>query len=381
MFRFKTIISILDQYQTKMRKNKLKIIATIIVALSISFSQFAIAQKTIFRDASNFYLYGKAFNNPQQFHRVDTAAYSDLPAAVKRLLTHSAGLAITFKTNSKSISAKWCVTNSKALNNLTPIAQKGLDLYIKRDGKWQFAGVGRPSDVCSQFTLVNNMDGTEKECMLFLPLYDELKNLEIGTNEGSTISSLPNPFRHKIAIYGSSIVHGASAGRPGMAYPAILSRKTGLYFMNLGISGNAKMEKSAARMVGDIEADAFVLDCVPNPSPEQIKERAEHFIKTVREKHPKAPIILIQSVIREQGNFDLVVKDRVRKQNEEITAAFNRLKGSGMKDIYLLTADGLLGEDHDATTDGVHPNDLGFYRMAEQLAPQITKILAAYGIK
>jgi len=229
--------------------------------------------------------------------------------------------------------------------------------------------------------LVKAMDNSEKECMLFLPLYDELKSLEIGVDEGSNIISIDNPFRKRIAIYGSSIVHGASAGRSGMAYPAILSRNTGLYFMNLGISGNAKMEKAAAKMVSDITADAFVLDCVPNPSPEQIKERAEFFIKTVRAKHPKAPIILVQSIVREQGNFDLEVKERVKKQNEEITAAFNRLKTAAMKDIYLITSEKLLGDDHDATTDGTHPNDLGFYRMAEQLGPQITKILSQYNIK
>lgn len=346
-------------------------------------TSFAYAQKakTVFHEASKFHLYGKTFETPQQYHRVDTAKYSDLPAAVKKLLTHSAGLAIVFKTNSKNISAKWCVTNSKALNNLTPIAQKGLDLYIKKDGKWQFAGVGRPSDVCSEFTLVKAMDNSEKECMLFLPLYDELKSLEIGIEEGSNITTLDNPFKKRIVIYGSSIVHGASAGRPGMAYPAMLSRNTGLYFMNLGISGNAKMEKAAAKMVSDIQADAFVLDCVPNPSPEQIKERAEDFVKTVRGKHTKAPIILVQSIFREQGNFDLEVRERVKKQNEEITNAFNRLKNSGIKDIYLITSEKLLGDDHDASTDGIHPNDLGFYRMAEQLGPQITKILGQYNIK
>ena len=343
----------------------------------------ALAQtpKTIYRDASNFFLYGKASTTPQQYHRVDTVKYNDMPPTIKKLLTNSAGLAICFKTNSKAISAKWCVTNSRASGNLTPIAQKGLDLYIKKDGKWIFAGVGRPSAVCSEFDLVKNMDGAEKECMLFLPLYDELKSLEIGTDEGSTISSLDNPFRKRIAIYGSSIVHGASAGRPGMAYPAILSRKTGLYFMNIGMSGNAKMEPTVAKMVSDVQADAFVLDCIPNPSPAQIKERTENFIKTLRSKHPKTPIILVQTIIREGGNFDLTIKERVKQQNIEATAAFNRLKSAGMRDIYLITADNLLGDDHDATTDGTHPNDLGFYRMAEELAPQITKILAQYNIK
>ncbi|WP_113662841.1 SGNH/GDSL hydrolase family protein [Pedobacter nanyangensis] len=339
------------------------------------------AQKLVFQDASHFYLYGKAENTPNAYHRIDTAKYSDLPPVVKQLLTNSAGLAICFKTNSTAIGAKWCVTDKKPGNNMTHIAQKGLDLYIKKDGKWQFAGVGRPSATCNEFTIAKNMDNSEKECMLFLPLYDELKSLEIGTAEGSKIVGIENPFRKKIVIYGSSIVHGAAASRPGMAYPTMLSRKTGLYFMNLGISGNAKMEKAAARMVSDIKADAFILDCIPNPSPEQIKERAEYFVKTIREKHPKAPIIIIQTIIREHSYFDLTVQSHVKKQNEEITAAFNRLKNAGMKDIYLITSEKLLGDDHDATTDGTHPSDLGFYRMTEQLAPKITNILAQYLIK
>ncbi|WAC39156.1 SGNH/GDSL hydrolase family protein [Pedobacter sp. SL55] len=361
---------------------RLKTVCAFILFFCCHFIGYAQKSEITYYDARKFYLYGKAFNNQQQYHRADTATYNELPATVKNLLTHSAGLAIVFKTNSKSISAKWCVTDKKPGNNMTLIAQKGLDLYIKRDGKWQFAGVGRPSsNICSEFTLVKAMDNTEKECMIFLPLYDELKSLEIGVEAGSSIVSLNNPFRKRVVIYGSSIVHGASAGRPGMAYPAILSRSTGLYFMNLGISGNAKMEKSAAKMVSDIEADAFILDCVPNPSPQQIKERAEDFVKTVRAKHTKAPIILIQSIFREQGNFDLEVKERVKQQNVEITAAFNRLKSAGVKDLYLITSENLLGDDHDASTDGVHPNDLGFYRMAAQLGPQITKILGQYNIK
>ncbi len=353
----------------------------VLTLISVQLSIAQTSSKLTYHKTDNLFLYGKAFQTPQQFHRVDTALYNDLPQAVKALLTNSAGLAIAFKTNSKTIGAKWCVTDRKAAVNMTPIGQKGLDLYIKKDGKWQFAGVGRPSNTCSEGVVVKSMDDSEKECLLFLPLYDELKSIEIGLDEGSTIAAIQNPFKKRIVIYGSSIVHGASAGRPGMAYPAILSRKTGLYFMNLGISGNAKMEPSAAKMVSDIDADAFVLDCIPNPNPTQIKERTENFAKTIRQKHPKAPIIFIQTIIREHSYFDLAVQYVVKNQNKEVTAAFNRLKASGMKDVYLITAENLLGDDHDATTDGTHPNDLGFYRMAEKLAPQITTILNQYNIK
>lgn len=125
---------------------------------------------------------------------MDTTKYQEIPFHVKRLLTNSAGLFVTFKTNSTAIAAKWCVTNLKPLNNLTPIANKGLDLYIKRKDKWVYAGSGRPDTDCSQYVIVNNMNNEEKECLLYLPLYDETKSLEIGLKNKSSFSLTTNPF-------------------------------------------------------------------------------------------------------------------------------------------------------------------------------------------
>lgn len=94
--------------------------------------------------AQELLLVGKATTEGEYFHRVDTAKYCTMPPTVKKLFTNSAGLAISFTTNSPVIKAKWMVPDNYQLPNLTRVAQKGLDLYIKRDGKWQFAGVGIP---------------------------------------------------------------------------------------------------------------------------------------------------------------------------------------------------------------------------------------------
>ena len=106
--------------------------------------------------AQELLLVGKATTEGEYFHRVDTAKYCTMPPAVKKLFTNSAGLAISFTTNSPVIKAKWTVPDNYQLPNLTRIAQKGLDLYIKRDGKWQFAGVGMPGGV------------TTKKCLLII---------------------------------------------------------------------------------------------------------------------------------------------------------------------------------------------------------------------
>ena len=51
------------------------------------------------------------------------------------------------------------------------------------------------------------------------------------------------------------------------------------------------------------------------------------------------------------------------------------------KNIYFIDPGMELGDDHEATVDGVHPTDLGFERMLERIQPQIIRILRKYGIE
>lgn len=329
-----------------------------------------------YTDASSLTLIGQAFPLSNSYYRIDTTAYPAFPLAVKRLLTNAAGLAISFKTNSTRISAKWCVKNARPASNMTQIAKNGLDLYIKRNGSWEYAGVGRPDSVCNEFVMVKSMEPGEKECLVYLPLYEELKSLSIGIDSGFQIKASPDPFaKKKVVIYGSSITQGASASRPGMAYPARLSRETGMHFVNLGVSGNGKMEKEVADMVASIQADAFILDCFANPTPEQITERTAYIVKTIRAKHPNAPIIILQSVVRDGGNFDLTIRENVRRQNENAFKEYQKLLQEGVKNLHLIRGEKLLGSDHEATVDGTHPNDIGFDRMLQVIKPEVLKIL------
>lgn len=353
------------------------------VVVSLFCSSLLWAQKKDplrYTNAETLTLVGKMAETPNIYHRIDTVLYPSLPPNVKKLLTNSAGLAIAFKTNSPVIAAKWCVTKSNAANNLTPIANKGLDLYIKKNGQWQFAGVGRPTGECTEGMLVEEMDESEKECLVYLPLYDELTKLEIGVAQNARLESMASPFKKRVLIYGSSIVQGASASRSGLAYPAMLSRATGLNFMNMGVSGSAKMEKAAADLVAATPADAYILDCVPNSSPEEIKERTAYLVEQIRKQHPAAPIIVMQSVIREHGYFNNKVGERVKQQNIQIKKEFEALQKKGVKHLYFIRAENFLGSDHEGSTDGIHPNDIGFYRMVQVIQPVITEVLKKHGI-
>ncbi|HEU4608343.1 MAG TPA: SGNH/GDSL hydrolase family protein [Chitinophagaceae bacterium] len=353
----------------------------LLLVLSLSLNSIAQKAKFVYTSAGELNVIGRIMPVKSGYHRLDTSAYPDIPAVVKRLLTNSAGMAIVFRTNSTAISAKWCVSAAAQLSNLTPIANKGMDLYIKHNGKWQFAGVARPNKQCSEYVMASNMDSSMKECLVYLPLYDEVMNPQIGVEEGAAITPMDNPFRRKILIYGSSILQGASASRPGLAYPARLSRNMGLYFLNLGLSGSAKMEKTVADMVNDVEADAYILDCVPNSSPEQINERTAYLVRSISQRHPGKPIVIMQSIIREGGYFNQVVGRRVKEQNENIAIQYEALKKAGVKDLYFIKADKMLGSDHEGSVDGIHPNDLGFDRMIQEIEPALRKIFRKYGIR
>lgn len=348
--------------------------------ITIAFFTSAKAQSKnkVYIKASELTLIGKLLPGKNTYHRLDTADYPSIPSNVKRLLTHSAGMAITFTTNSNTISAKWCVSPTKGGANMTAIAAKGLDLYIKKAGKWQFAGVGSPKDECNEGVIIKDLESGEKECLLYFPLYDKIVDPQVGIDEGSTIKAIPNPFKKKVLIYGSSILQGSSASRAGMAYPARLERETGVEFLNFGLSGSAKMEKAVADIVASINADVYVLDCVPNSSPQEITERTAYLVNKIRSLHPKAPIVMIQSAIREISYFDQTWTKRMKEQNDNFKIEFEKLQKNGVKDLYFIPGADLLGQDHEGTVDGTHPNDLGFDRMLMVIRPVLNKLIMAH---
>lgn len=334
-------------------------------------------ETVVYQSATSFTVVGKIMPTTEPFHRVDTTKNSHLPQHIKRLLTRSAGLAISFKSTSSVIHAKWCTDSAYSSAGMTPIAYSGLDLYIKKDGKWQFAGVGRPKNgtLCNEDKLIGNLEEGEKEFLLYLPAYSTTNNLEIGIEEKASITAGEYPFSKKVLVYGSSIVQGSGASRPGMIYTSQLARQTGYDVLNLGLSGSAKMEKEVADLVASIPAEAYILDCIPNSSPQEVLDRLGYLMQTVRKHNPHAPILVVQSVFRESGYFDQRLGEHVKQQNENAYQEFITQQQAGMKDIYFLFADDLLGEDHEATVDGTHPTDLGFYRMLEVIRPQLYHML------
>jgi hypothetical protein len=332
-------------------------------------------------DAKKLTVEGLGFSDIKSpYDRLPARAEGVVRQAVWDLSRDSAGVLVRFITNTPLIRARWTRTKSRLAGvNMTAIAASGLDLYTKTGpGSWRWLGVGRPADaVTTDAVLVNGLPKGDREYMLYLPLFNGIASVEIGLPKGTAVGpGAPRPTGVKpIVVYGTSITHGASASRAGMTHAAILGRIFDRPVINLGFSGNGRMELEVAKFVAEIHASVFVLDCLPNMTAKDVEERAEACVKLIRNAHPSTPILLVED--RNYPDGFLVASRRERNQTNHaaLRAVYERLQQAKIGDLHYLKADELLGDDGEGTTDGSHPSDLGFVRQAKAFEKVLRKIL------
>jgi lysophospholipase L1-like esterase len=165
-----------------------------------------------------------------------------------------------------------------------------------------------------------------------------------------------------------------------MAWTAIVGRQLDRPLINLGFSGNGRLEKEVVGLLAQIDARLFVLDCMPNLvgpggiAPEEIRQRILESVKTLRQKRPATPILLVEHA----GYTDGLINPERRKLYQEVNAllkgAFAQLKTEGIGQLYLLPGSEI-NLSLDAMVDGTHPSDLGMQQYATAYEKSIRTIL------
>ena len=339
--------------------------------------------KYVFTEASDLNLIGKIHENtPNPYHRVDTVKYKGFTKSENRQVRCPVGLAVLFKTNSTTISVKTDYILSADMLTTMPLSYRGYDLYIKDNGKWRWAGAkaSSPKKPDENIVIIRDMDDSEKECMLYLPIYSELKSVKIGVQEGAALESLESPFRHRIGIFGSSFTHGISTSRAGMSYPMQLMRWTGLQFLSLGCSGNCKMQPYFADVLCDAKVDALVFDAFSNPDAKMIKERLFPFIEKLQTAHPDIPLIFQQTISRERCNFDLATRAK-EQAKKDIAAKLMKEACEKYDNVYFIDCTDAADALEETSVDGTHPGDYGYTLWAKSIEKPLLKILKKHGIR
>jgi hypothetical protein len=313
------------------------------------------------------------------YDRLPGRAQGVVRDAVWNLSRDSAGSVVRFTTDSKEIRARWTLTNQRLSGpNMTPIGASGLDLYVKHNGQWRWLGVGRPTRVPTNTdTLITKLPAGSREYMLYLPLYNGVTSVEVGVEKGASIAKVPVRSTKPIVFYGTSITHGASASRPGMTHVAMLGRWFDREVVNLGFSGNGRMEAEVTRFLVEIDAGVFVLDCLPNMTDKDIQANAEKCVRMIREKHPKTPILLVEDRNYSDNFLNASRRERNESNHKAMKEVYAKMKRDKVPALHYLKADNLLAADGEDTIDGSHPTDLGFLRQAREFQ----KALRSAGIR
>jgi hypothetical protein len=312
------------------------------------------------------------------FDRFPAAAEETLPPAVWNLSRDSAGMLARFRTDASAIQVRVALRSARlAMPHMPASGVSGIDLYARdADGRWRWVAATKPDAQTMDVALVGGLAPGEREYAAYLPLYNGVESLEIGVPEQASFVGL-DPRPRPIVFYGTSITHGACASRPGMTHVAILGRRLDRPVLNLGFSGNGKMDAAVGDLLGRLDAACYVIDCLPNMDAALVRERCVPLVKGLRARRPTTPIVLVEDR-RFTNEWITPAKRAFHDANHAaLRDAFTTLEAGGVGGLWYLPGADLLGTDGEGAVDASHPNDLGFMRQADAFEPVLRAALDA----
>ena len=358
--------------------------------LSLASATIAAQEKKVtpkqYVDATSLRIINKGFDDSER-------VFSRLPANLRDSLREglwdrqqcSAGMGIRFATDSKSVGVRYDLLWNTHMIHMADTGLKGTDLYIfEGDSVWRHVNTNRPfikkdTEKTCEATYIENLAPGMKEFMIYLPLYDGVTAMDIVVDSGAVITP-GNPSiidkNTKIVAYGTSILQGGCASRTGMASTNIISRDLNCEVVNLGFSGEGKMDFALARALAQIpDVDCYVLDPVPNCTEMMCDTLTYDFVNIIRTLRPEVPIVMVEGPIYPYARYDSYFGNYLPKKNAAFRRNYERLKAENPENLYYVTSENLDGVEDDGTVDGIHLTDLGFKYYAAKLTPVLREIL------
>lgn len=336
------------------------------------------AASIVWHDVREWGVEGKGWTDTEKFYdRLPAKAKGVVRDAVWSLSRHSAGMLTRFKTNATEIWAEHTVTSRDlAMPHMPATGVSGLDLYADDEqGYPRWASVVRPTEQTTKGAMVTSLAPGERTYTVYLPLYNGTESLKIGVPMGASFTQVAPRTDKPLVFYGTSITHGACASRTGMPHPAILGRRLSRPVINLGFSGNGKMEPEVGALLAELDPCVYVIDCLPNMIEKEVAERAAPLVRQLRAARPETPIVLVEDRTYPNAWIMLDKQARHAGSRKALRAAFEQLTAAGVTRLSYLDGEKLLGDDREDTTDGSHPSDLGFQRQADALEPVLRAAL------
>ncbi len=279
--------------------------------------------------------------------------------------TRASGMRVRFKTDSDYIAIHADFTDVEFCLSMSDLATSSFDMYYIKNGKQEFAASFVPSQGRDKNFVESRVFVEEgmKDLVIYFPITATLKNVYVIVREGSEID-FGSEYAHTtpIVFYGSSIVHGIGAAKPSMPYPCQVSRMLDTDIINLGFGGAAKCEPDMIDYIAGLDMSVFVYDYDHNaPDAAYLEATHERGYRQFREQQPTTPIIFASRPDYEWG--DVANNEKCRRI---VRATYEKAKAEGDQNVYYIDGFTFYPPENRGsfTSDGCHPNDLGYYFMA-----------------
>ena len=329
----------------------------------------------VFYDIENepFKIYGVKLENGR-YRRMPEATAKSVSDALDFLHSQTSGGRVRFKTDSPYIAIHAEMPYIGKMPHFALTGAVGFDIYEKIDGKETYRStLVPPFEITDGYEAVQNRRTDElREVTINFPLYSDVSKLYIGLSDKAQL--LPaDPYRYEkpIVYYGHSITQGGCASRPGNSYSAMISRRFDCNFVNLGFSGSGRGEQEIAEYIAGLDMQIFVYDYDHNaPSIDHLRQTHERMYKIIRQAQPDLPIIMMTCT-----SMPHCVDDRDGRK-QVIYDTYRNAVNAGDSNVYFIDGSRIFSEyGYDATVDGAHPNELGFYAIARTVGDVIEEIL------
>lgn len=282
------------------------------------------------------------------------------------------GARVAFRTNAEEFTVEVTLESLNVDAGMSLYACQSAEVLIGKRNNARFAGLISPPDYNTPtFSNTIRKSNEMEDVTIFLPSGEPIVDFTI-TFPDEAIVEAPTPYKYgPVLYYGSSITDGCSSTRLSNSYNALLSNRLDVDYYNFGFPGSARGELSIADYINTIDMKAFILDYDHNAaSPQDLRDTHEAFFKRIREKNPDIPVIMMSRPNFVPGGNDA-------KRREVVFDTYKNALESGDKNVYFIDGESFFGDtDRQAcTVDTIHPNDLGFYRMAAVIEPVLRKAL------
>ena len=299
-------------------------------------------------DAMHYRLINWAFDRTLK-SRIPLEFYGNVRPTLWDRASCTSGKAIRFATNSTAVAVRYNLLTNMHMMHMADTGIKG------------------------------TLDGKMHEYMIYLPLYDGVRWIEIGVDSSAVIMQpmLDSPREgKKFIFYGTSIMQGGCACRPGMVATSIIQRDLDVECVNLGFSGEGKMDSCMAQAMAAIpDVAAYILDPIPNCTKDMCDTVTYGFVNILRTLRPEVPIFMVEGQMYSYAKYSAFYSEYLPAKNNEYHKNYLKLKQDNPNNLYYITCKDLYGPNNEGTVDGIHLTDIGFWWYAQKLEPYLRAVL------